>query len=179
VLWHAACERGLDGVLQSTADPEAVRACVDAGIGAHVALTVGARHEHSPGEPAEVSGRVVALSDGRFSEPGTVHGGFREFDMGLTAVLEAPEGTLLISDLAVGNISIHQFLSQGVEPRDYQVVVAKGVNSPRAAYRSIASELVVVDTPGVTTLSCENLTYRNRRRPLYPFEPDTTLETAT
>jgi microcystin degradation protein MlrC len=178
VLWRAARERAVDRVVQTAVDPDAVRACVAAGVGGRVALRVGACHEHSPGEPAEVSGRVAALSDGRFSEPGTVHGGFRHFDMGPTAVVEAREGTLVISARAVGNISIEQFASHGVAPRDYRVVIAKGVNAPRAAYRSIAAELVVVDTPGVTTLRYQELPYRHRRRPLYPFEPETTIETA-
>jgi hypothetical protein len=33
----------------------------------------------------------------------------------------------------------------------------------------------MIDTPGVTRLSVEKFDYRHRRRPMYPYEPDTTF----
>ena len=36
----------------------------------------------------------------------------------------------------------------------------------------IASEVILVNTPGVTTSDLSFFDYRNRRRPLYPFEAD-------
>jgi len=52
--------------------------------------------------------------------------------------------------------------------------VAKGVVSPRPAYAPIAAEIVLVDTPGVTSADLRRFDYRRRRRPLYPFEPNAT-----
>jgi microcystin degradation protein MlrC len=66
--------------------------------------------------------------------------------------------------------SCQQLLSDGVDPSDYRVVVAKGVNSPRAGYAPIAVRMIVVDTDGVTAMGLERFAYRRRRRPLYPFE---------
>ena len=57
-------------------------------------------------------------------------------------------------------------------PESFQVVVAKGVVSPRPAYAPIAAEIVLVNTPGVTTSDLSQFEYVRRRRPLYPFEPD-------
>jgi microcystin degradation protein MlrC len=62
--------------------------------------------------------------------------------------------------------------SLGVWPEKYQVVVAKGVQSPRPAYEPIAAEIILVNTPGVTTADLSTFEYRHRRRPLYPFERD-------
>jgi microcystin degradation protein MlrC len=64
--------------------------------------------------------------------------------------------------------------SVGVWPETKQVVVAKGVISPLAAYAPIAAEIVMVNTPGVTSSDLSTFTYHHRRRPLYPFEPDAT-----
>ena len=61
----------------------------------------------------------------------------------------------------------------GVRPETYQVVVAKGVVSPRPAYEPIASRIVLVNTPGVTSSDLSGFEYRRRRRPLYPFETET------
>jgi microcystin degradation protein MlrC len=54
------------------------------------------------------------------------------------------------------------------------VVVAKGVVSPRPAYMRIAKEIILANTPGVTTSDLSFFTYHRRRTPLYPFEPDAT-----
>jgi microcystin degradation protein MlrC len=51
-------------------------------------------------------------------------------------------------------------------------VVTKGVVSPRPAYAPIAAEIILVDTPGVTTADLSPFSYHRRRRPLYPFERD-------
>ena len=53
-----------------------------------------------------------------------------------------------------------------------RVVVAKGVVSPRPAYEPIAAQIVLADTPGVTTADLSRFTYHRRRRPLFPFEPE-------
>ena len=62
--------------------------------------------------------------------------------------------------------------SVGIWPERYRVVVAKGVVSPRPAYQPIASRIILVNTPGVTTADMTTFTYHRRRKPLYPFEMD-------
>jgi microcystin degradation protein MlrC len=90
-----------------------------------------------------------------------------------SAVLDTTDDhTLVLMTNLVPNTSLRQHHSLGVFPERYQVVVAKGVNAPRAAYAPIAAEIVLVDTPGVTAADLSQLPYRNRRRPLYPFERD-------
>ena len=54
--------------------------------------------------------------------------------------------------------------------------LAKGVVSPRPAYQPIASEIILVNTPGATTADLSFFTYKHRRRPLYPFEPEATYD---
>ena len=84
------------------------------------------------------------------------------------------EHTLVLTSRLVGNTSIQQMYATGVRPETYQVVVAKGVVSPRPAYEPIAAQIVLVNTPGVTTSDLSRFDYRRRRRPLYPFEPEAT-----
>ncbi|PXY19442.1 M81 family metallopeptidase [Prauserella muralis] len=171
VILAAAMTRGIRSLAMSLWDPESVRFCRSAGVGAEVQLRVGGWNPHSPNPPVPVKGHVRVLTDGRFEEPKPTHGGFRFFDMGPTAVVDTVDGhTLVLTSKAILQSSLHQFLSAGVDPTGYHVVVAKGVNSPRAAYGPIASRLIVVDTDGVTAMNLDRFTYRHRRRPLYPFE---------
>ncbi|MPY82999.1 MAG: hypothetical protein GEV00_06670 [Actinophytocola sp.] len=171
VLLAAAQQRGMGSFLQTLWDPDTVRHCVTAGTGATVRTTVGARHAHSPGHPVQVTGTVRLIADGRFEDTTPTHCGFRFFDMGRTAVLDTTDRhTLVLTSKQVLNSSLQQHRCLGIEPADYHVVVAKGVNSPRAAYGRIATRMLVVDTDGITAMGIDRFHYHHRRKPLYPFE---------
>ncbi len=64
--------------------------------------------------------------------------------------------------------------SAGIAPEEFRIVVAKGVVSPRPAYQPIAGEVILVNTPGVTSADLRTFDYHHRRVPLYPFEPEAT-----
>jgi microcystin degradation protein MlrC len=67
--------------------------------------------------------------------------------------------------------SLHQLLSLGIIPRDHKIITVKGVTAPRAAYEPIATEVIAVDSPGVTQAGPESFHYQTRPRPLYPLDP--------
>jgi microcystin degradation protein MlrC len=52
------------------------------------------------------------------------------------------------------------------------LLVAKGVNAPVAAYKEVCKHFIRVNTPGCTTADITQLTYRHRRRPMFPWEAD-------
>ncbi len=175
ILLEAAQRLGVRSYLQTLRDPEAVSACIAAGVGATVSLQVGAKTDDRHGRPVQVSGVVRRISDGKFEEPTPTHGGFRFFNGGPTVVLETEDDhTLVLTTRLIGNTSLQQMYSVGVRPESKHVVVAKGVVSPRPAYAPIAAQVVLVNTPGVTTSDLLTFTYTRRRRPLYPFEVDAT-----
>jgi microcystin degradation protein MlrC len=171
ILLAAARRLGVRSYLQTLCDPQAVAECVAAGVGADITLRVGAKTDRRHGEPVEITGRVRVLSDGTYEDPRPTHGGQRFFDAGTMAVLEAADDyTLVLTTRRTGNTSIEQMYSVGVRPERKQVVVAKGVVSPRPAYEPIAAQIILANTPGVTTADLSTFDYRRRRRPLYPFE---------
>jgi microcystin degradation protein MlrC len=172
-LLHEAQRHGVRSYLETLWDPEAVRRCAAAGVGRDVSVDVGGRlASHSP--PCPVRGAVRGVADGRFSDASPTHGGFRDFDTGPTAVLETDlEQTLVLTSHAVMDTSVERHRSLGLHPEAKQVVVAKGVLSPLPAYEPLASDVVFVATPGITSADLGAFTYRRRPRPLYPFEPET------
>ena len=84
--------------------------------------------------------------------------------------------TLVLTSLRIGNTSRQQMYALGVRPEDKKIVVAKGVVSPRPAYEPIASKIILVNTPGVTTSDLSNFEYERRRVPLFPFEREAIYE---
>ena len=174
VLLHAARAARLPGVVSLVCDPDAVRVCARAGVGGRVDLEVGGR-----GDPAwfplRVRGVVQALSDGRFEDPTPTHGGVRFFDMGETVRLTTDDRLdLVITSRPEGTVSLEQLRLVGLEPREQSVIVAKGVHSPRAAFGPIAGAMLAVATPGPTSADLTSFDFRSRRRPMFPFEADTT-----
>lgn len=172
-LLHAARRLGVTGLLQAVADPDAVRACAAAGIGGCISLEVGGKADDRHGTPFPIEATVTALSDGKYEETGPTHGGFRFFDDGPSAAVVTDDGhKLVLITHAGGTASLQQFRSLGIEPTAEKILIAKGVQSPRPAVEPIAAEMIWVETPGVTTADLTTFTYRARRVPLYPFEPD-------
>ena len=171
VLLELALRSGVPRYLQTLYDPGAVRACWDAGAGAAVSIAVGAKTDDRHGRPVRLDAQVRTLSHGRFEEAQPRHGGFRFFDAGPSAVLETAGGQVVVlTSERVQNTSLEQFHALGIAPERMQVIVAKGVNAPRAAFAPIATAIVLVDTPGVTSADLSRFAYRHRRRPLFPFE---------
>lgn len=170
-LLAEAIRQGASSWLQTIRDPEAIAVCLEAGIGSTVTVDIGGKTDTLHGSPVRVTGRITRISDGRFEDTGPVHAGWRFFDGGTTVVLETQEGpTVALVSTRVGNMSREQFYSLGYRPEIFDIVVAKGVVSPRPAYQPIASELVTVNTPGATSADMSSFVYRHVRKSLYPLD---------
>ena len=145
-------------------DSQAVAACLAARVGARVVVEVG--------RPVlRLEGVVGTITDGRYEDPNSTHGGYRFFDSGPTCVLKLDrEDVVILTSKLVLPISVEQLRSVGIDPTNRRMIVAKGVVSPQASYGTVAGKMVLVNTPGVTTSDLDGLQYKNRRHPLYPFE---------
>lgn len=170
-ILHAARRLGVAGIVQVLCDPDAVRVCRETGVDGTVSLEVGGKTDSRHGAPFPVRGVVTAISDGKFEDTTPTHGGFRYYDHGLTACLRTDDGNVLVlvSEPA-GTTSLEQFRLVGIEPTEQQIVVAKGVHSPRPAFEPIAAELIYVGTPGATSADLSTFSYEHRRVPMFPFE---------
>ena len=152
-------------------DPESVERCAAAGVRADVDLQVGGKTDRGHGEPVAVRGRVRTLSDGLFTETQIRHGGWGQYDQGSTAVVETSEQhTIVLTSRRMAPMSLEQLISLGIRPERKDVLIVKGVVAPRAAYEPVAGEILLVDTPGVTSDDPRRFTYVRRRRPLFPLE---------
>lgn len=169
--------RGQRSLLMSIFDAAAVNTCVRAGVRSTVTLKVGGHTDDRHGSPVEITGYVRCITDGKFEEPTPIHGGWRFFDYGPSVALETTSGYTIVlhTERGIGNMSRQQYYSMGIVPEQYRVIICKGTVSPRAAYEPIAREVITADTPGVTSADMASFVYNNRRRPLYPFEPETTF----
>jgi microcystin degradation protein MlrC len=170
VLLSALVRRGVKAFV-AIYDPETVSEALKAGIGATFEARLGGKTDRLHGEPVAATVRVRGIYDGRFEEPEARHGGRSHYDMGQSIVFELASGqTVMATSKRVAPVSLRQLASCHVDPKAFDVIVAKGVHAPVAAYAPICPTLIRVNTPGVTTADMTQLPYRNRRKPLFPFE---------
>jgi microcystin degradation protein MlrC len=152
-------------------DPESVEQAVAAGVGGRLRLEMGGKSDTLHGPPLEAEVRVRGIYAGAYTETEPRHGGGVRGDMGKTVVVETGRGlTLMLTSRRTGASSLQQLLSCGIAPGDFDVLVAKGVHSPVAAYQPVCPTLIRVNTPGVTAADMSRFSFRFRRRPLFPFE---------
>jgi microcystin degradation protein MlrC len=153
-------------------DPEAVSFLKTVQPGDGISLEVGGKTDRNHGDPVLLEAKFWRMVSGRFTEHQPRHGGQVNFDMGETAIVETSAGnTVMLTSRRVVPFSLQQLIQSGVDPEDFQLLVAKGVNAPLAAYMPVCKQLIRVNTPGVTRADMQFLPYKHRRKPLFPFEP--------
>jgi microcystin degradation protein MlrC len=155
--------------LAMVVDPEAAAACHAAGEGATVTLGIGHHVDPRWGEPAEITGRVTKLTDGRFRYAGGIFGG-TEASMGPSAVLAVGGLQLLVMSRSTYDWCDEQYRSAGLDPSLAKWVEAKNMMNFRRAYGDILKAAYVLDCPGPTPPDMRSLPFTRARRPWYPLD---------
>lgn len=159
-----------DVAAASICDPQAVQACVEAGVGARVHLRFGARTMPDLyGPPFEAVCEVLQLGDGDLVYEGPMRRGTR-LTLGPCATIRC--GTLTIV-LATNNIQVQDFSffrANGVDPSQANVLIVKSQQHFRAAFAPIARRILLADSGGFVSPDLGRLPYRKVRRPVWPLD---------
>jgi microcystin degradation protein MlrC len=137
-------------------DREAVAACIAAGVGAELTLAVGGRHDGLHGPPVEVTGTVRLIHQGGFPLAGPMGAGTMA-SRGRTVVLEigGPGGIeLQLTELRGHPHDLNYFRAFGIEPTERRILVLKSAAHFRAAFEPIATKVIEVDAPGISSPTC-------------------------
>jgi microcystin degradation protein MlrC len=156
-------------------DREAVAACIEAGVGSTVTLNVGGKHDGLHGPPVEVTGKVRMIHEGSFMMAGPMGAG-TVAGRGKTVVLEINGRNgieLQISELRGHPNDHNYFRAFGIEPTERRILVLKSAAHFRAAFEPIATKVIEVDAPGISSPKLsEQFEYKSLRRPVYPLDRD-------
>jgi microcystin degradation protein MlrC len=138
-------------------DRVATRKCFDAGEGKKLGLSIGATVEKRFGPPLEAEVEVVRLIKDQRQAVVCIGG----------VELILAEGPTAFTDP-------RQFEPCGIDPLSRKIVVVKeGYLFP--GLTRIAPRYIMLLTPGAGDMRIERLTYVRRRKPIIPFEPDTSF----
>ena len=170
VLAEMLRQGATDGVV-CLYDPESVRQCAAAGVGADVKLVAGGKVDRWHGDPLALTGRVRVLHDGTYTELAVRHGGRRLNHMGLTALVETQGRNLLVlNSQRHPPFSLGQLTCLGIQPERQRILVVKAAIAYKAAYAPVAGSIIEVDTPGLTAVNPERFDYKHIRRPMFPLD---------
>jgi microcystin degradation protein MlrC len=171
-LLRAVLEADLQNVgFHAICDPEAVRDAQRAGVGNRVTLKLGGKVDPSMGGgPLEVTGHVVAITDGSFIAYGPMGGGARR-NYGLSLLLRVGGVEIIVISHNGQATDLAQFTSLGVDPTRKSTLIVKSMQHFRAAFEPIAREVLEVDTGALSTRNFMERPYKRIRRPIWPLDP--------
>jgi microcystin degradation protein MlrC len=64
------------------------------------------------------------------------------------------------------------FRAFGIEPTERRILVLKSAAHFRAAFEPIATNVIEVDAPGISSPNLASFDYQRLRRPIYPLDLD-------
>ncbi|MFM9105299.1 MAG: M81 family metallopeptidase [Chloroflexota bacterium] len=152
-----------------------VRDRLAGGLGAEVALEVGGKLDTVYNRPVRIEGVVTFAGPARFRFAGGGYTGV-EMDMGDCAVIQAGNVHLLVLGNTVMTVDPAMYRAVGLDPAAARIVVVKSHIQFRAGYEGIADEIILLDSPGMSSDHLTDLPFRRIQRPMFPWdramEPD-------
>ena len=157
--------------LVSVCDPEVANLAASVGVGGEISTSIGAKKSFAFSAPTQITGKVLrsGVEHFRFTQKG--YNGMR-VEMGLCAVLEIGEIRVLVTSLPAFTTDPEFYRCVGLEPSSAQIVVVKSHAQFQDSYDALASEIIFLDTPGMSSDNVAQLPFTNINRPLYPWDPD-------
>lgn len=154
-------------------DPESVAACLSAGVGETVTLTLGGKTDDRHGDPIEdVDCYVKAITDGTFVKHGPMDRGTVSH-LGRTVLVEcgAENGlSVILTENLHSPRDAGIWRHVGIQPERLDILVVHGTNHFRADYLPLASEVYVIDSPGIGSPIPTRYDYQNIDRPKFPLD---------
>jgi microcystin degradation protein MlrC len=153
------------------ADPESVNRCISAGVGGSVDLALGGKTDALHGPRLPVAAQVRMISDGTYVNAGPMMKGVA-VNLGPTALISVYGIDVLVTSRAETPIDLNIFRVHGIEPMECSIIALKGKGHFRAAFEPIASQVILVEGPGITGADLSRLSFAHVRRPIWPLDPD-------
>ncbi|MCC5969162.1 MAG: M81 family metallopeptidase [Pararhodobacter sp.] len=175
---EALLNAGVDGILAGPVwDPESVQVMIAAGLGAEVEIVLGSKVDLGvaghPARPLPLKGRVIAMSDGWFTITGPMLTGMRVC-MGPTAVLELPQGQVVVSSNRIEPLDQGVFTHCGLDPRAARYIALASRQHFRAGFEQIAAHILLAEGPGVCRSDLSTLRFNKLIRPVFPLDRNVT-----
>lgn len=151
-------------------DPEVAEMAHQAGVGSIIDVKLGGKTDSLHGEPLPLTVYVKSLTDGQFIQSSPMWRGIK-VNLGKSARLQVGKVDIIVCSVRSQTFDEQVFLLHGIDVTKYKIVALKSSQHFRAAYQSIAKEIITVDSPGLSTCDFSSFTYKRICRPIFPLDP--------
>lgn len=156
-------------------DPEAVADCIDAGVGERLTTTIGGKTDDKHGEPiADLDGYVKAVTDGRYVNTGTSHSGYGvQNAIGRTVRFQCGPNdsiTVVLAERRASAFDAEIWRHVGQPPERLDVICIPSLIAFLGDYEPLSSDVILVDTPGLSAVNPARFDYEKIPRPVYPLD---------
>ncbi len=147
-------------------DAAALDACLAAGVGRTLRLSIGGKLSHFSGAPFEVEGRVAGIAKSVSPPPGAAPGA----PVGPIVRLATDCGDIIITGRRREALWPELFTATGARLEDYRVIVLKSSNHFRAGFADLTDEVLSAATPTAMNTDLAALPFRRLPRPMWPLD---------
>ncbi|MFF1818852.1 M81 family metallopeptidase [Kribbella sp. NPDC058245] len=141
----------------SITDPDAVKACVAAGVGNPISVAAGGKVDSGPAGPVEVTGTVFSITEDPVG--------------GTVAVIQIGGLHAILTSRRKPYHHLADFTLLGLDPATTDLVIVKiGYLEPELY--NLAADWLLALTPGGVDQDLLRLGHHGVVRPLFPFDPD-------
>lgn len=142
-----------DAVIAGLSDQDAVKSCIQSGVGSVITLNIGGKLDKINGYPLEVTGTVEFINSPSL------------------AVLQVKDIRVILTSDRRAFTGPGSFEAAKIKPEKHKIIVVK-LGYLFAGLRPIAKRSVMALSPGFTTLLLDQLPYRHIIRPIFPLDKD-------
>jgi microcystin degradation protein MlrC len=147
-------------------DAAALGACLRAGVGAALTLSIGGKLSGFSGAPLVVSGCVAGIAQSVSPPPGAAPGA----PVGPIARFAADCGDIVITGRRREALWPGLFTETGARLEAYRVIVVKSSNHFRAGFANLADEVLSVASPTAMNPDLAALPFKHLPRPMWPLD---------
>ena len=148
-------------------DPDAAKACHNAGIDKKITIDIGGRFPKENGPSLKVTGIIKNLSDGKFKCKGPYSFGVNA-NLGKMAAIHVNLGLdseliIVLGSNRAQNADQAIFKHIGYDPKNYSIIVVKSAIHFLADYEPISDTVLFAEAPGQNPVKVDKISYTKLR----------------
>lgn len=140
----------------------------EAGVGASINISLGAKYDDIHGKPLNLLVYVKALHDGRLTMQAMAKGS--PINYGKMARLIVNDMDIIVASNRSQTFDTEPFLAVGIDVTRLDYVALKSSNHFRAGFTDLAGSIITADPPGLTTHHIEVFPRQEANQPLWPID---------
>ena len=162
VLRELLAQKATRAALGVLFDPQSAAEAAAAGEGATVRLKLGAKTGGADEDPVDAEFEVVKITNGEFLATGPFYGG-SHMSLGTTARLRSGGVEIVVASRKAQCADKEMLRHTGIEPSTLAILVVKSSVHFRADFQPMASEVLIVESPGPNIADLTKLPYKHLR----------------